>query len=92
MHQGVGLQDSGQTCYGVLGLCLESSLQEVQRCEARFVLHRYERKASVTDMFLELKWDTLEQRRLKARTVMMLRILHNLVINDSCQTNSPTLL
>ena len=30
MHQGVGLQDSGQTCYGVLCVCLESSLQETQ--------------------------------------------------------------
>ena len=52
----------------------------VQRRAACFVLDCYERKASVTDMILQLKWDTLEQRRLKARTGMMYRILHNLVV------------
>ena len=59
---------------------LKRPIEMVQRRAARFVLHRYERKASVTDMILQLKWDTLEQRRLKARTVMMYRIIHNLVM------------
>ena len=59
---------------------LKRPIEMVQHCAARFVLHRYERKASVTDMILQLKWDTLEQRRLKARTVMMYRIIHNLVM------------
>ena len=59
---------------------LKRPIEMVQRREACFVLHRYERKACVTDMILQLKWDTLEQRRLKARTVMMYRIIHNLVM------------
>ena len=33
-----------------------------------------------TDMILQLQWDIPEQRRLKARTVMMYRIFHNLVM------------
>ena len=41
---------------------LKRLIEMVQRRAARFVLHRYERKASVTDMILQLKWDTLEEK------------------------------
>ena len=35
---------------------------------------------SVSDMLEELKWETLQQRRLKARVVMAYRIVHGLVL------------
>ena len=41
---------------------------------------RYRRKDSVTDMLHQLSWETLEQRRKKARVVMMYRVIHGLVM------------
>lgn len=54
-------------------------VEMVQRRAARFVLHSYEKKESVTAMLKKLQWETLEQRRLKARVVMGYRIVHGLV-------------
>ena len=42
----------------------------VQRRAARYCLHAYTKKESVTAMLQKLNWETLEQRRLKARVVM----------------------
>ena len=58
---------------------LIKSLEMVQRRAARYVLRAYDRKDSVTDMLKTLKWETLEERRLKARAVMGYRIIHELV-------------
>ena len=46
----------------------------IQRRAARFVMARYGQRDSVTEMLEELSWDTLEQRRLKARIIMGYRI------------------
>ena len=59
---------------------LVHNLEMVQRRAARYVMHLYQRTESVTDMLKVLKWETLEQRRLKARVTMGYRIVHGLVM------------
>ena len=54
----------------------------VQRRPARYVLNRYDRFASVSDMISELKWETLEERRSKQRLVMFYKVHHGLVAVD----------
>ena len=58
---------------------LIKEIEMVQRRAARYVLHAYDWRDSVTDMLNTLKWDTFEERRLKARAVMGYRIVHGLV-------------
>jgi len=55
------------------------SLEMVQRRAARWVLHRYQRTASVTQMLSELSWLTLAERRRISRLLMLYKITHNLV-------------
>ena len=58
---------------------LIQDLEMIQRRAARYVMKRYGRTESVTDMLEELGWETLEQRRAKARVVMAYRIVNGLV-------------
>ena len=58
---------------------LIKKIERTQRRAARYVSRRYERLDSVTAMLKELKWETLEQRRLKARVVLGYRVVHSLV-------------
>ena len=51
----------------------------VQRRAARFVCNRYYNTSSVTDMLSQLQWESLEERRNKARLVMMYKVVHQLV-------------
>ena len=55
-------------------------IEMVQRRAARYCLHAYTKKESVTTMLQMLKWETLEQRRLKARVVMGYRVVNDLVM------------
>ena len=57
-------------------------LEMVQRRAARYVLHHYERTASVKEMLEQLNWETLELRRRKARLTMLYKMLYNLVEID----------
>jgi len=57
---------------------LTNSLEATQRRAARWVLQRYDRRASVSQMLTELGWLTLAQRRLHSRLVMLYRISHGL--------------
>ena len=57
-------------------------LEMVQRRAARYVLHRYERTASVKEMLEQLDWETLELRRRKARLTMLYKMHYNLVEID----------
>ena len=41
--------------------------------------HDYTRTSSVTNMLTDLKWDTMQKRRINTRTTMFFRILHNRV-------------
>ena len=59
---------------------LKYNIERVQRRAARFTARKYGYKDSVTDMLKDLSWETLEQRRLKARVVMSYRIVHGLVM------------
>ena len=64
---------------------LKHDIEMVQRRAARYVTNRYERTPGcVTDMLKTLEWETLEQRRAKARVVMGYRIVNSLVrISDN---------
>ena len=63
---------------------LIQDLEMTQRRAARYVTKQYGRHDSVTKMLEDLGWETLEQRRAKARTVMTYRIVNGLVaIPDS---------
>ena len=62
---------------------LRYNIEMIQRRAARFVMARYDQRDSVTEMLEELSWDTLEQRRLKARIIMGYRITHKLVMIPS---------
>ena len=59
--------------------CLINQLEMVQRRAARFAKGDFSRTSSVSDMMEDLKWDTLLQRRNKARVTMFYRIYNNLV-------------
>ncbi|PIK49123.1 hypothetical protein BSL78_14020 [Apostichopus japonicus] len=57
----------------------KESLQKVQRRAARFVKNDDSRFSSVTDMLKEPNWDTLENRRIKARLVTIYKETHGLI-------------
>jgi hypothetical protein len=54
-------------------------VEAVQRRAARFATGDYQHTSSVTAMLQQLQWQTLQSRRAYARTVMMYRIVYNLV-------------
>jgi hypothetical protein len=63
---------------------LKYNIERVQRRAARYVTRKYDWKYSVTDMLEDLSWETLEQRRLKARVGMGYWVINHLVqIPDS---------
>ena len=56
-----------------------NQLEKVQRQAACFVCNDYTRQSSVSEMISSLGWDTLQQRRDNARTIMLYKIHYNLV-------------
>lgn len=67
-------------------------LEMVQRNAARYVFQDFSRHSSPTAMMKELQWESLEQRRLIARLVMMYRIQYGLIdIPASYTTRSHSL-
>ena len=56
-----------------------NKVEAVQRRAARFATGDYQRTSSVTAMLQQLQWQTLQSRRAYAQTVMMYRIVYNLV-------------
>ena len=56
-----------------------NTLKMVQRRSARFVMNDWGKKSSVTEMLNQLGWQTLQQRRLHNKLVMMYRITHHLI-------------
>ena len=54
-------------------------LEMVQRRAAWFVKGDYNRASSVTAMLADLEWNTLQQRRMQSKTVMLYRVVHQLV-------------
>ena len=57
-------------------------VEMVQRRAARFACNRYHNTSSVTDMLLDLQWETLETRRQKLQLTMFFKIINNLVAID----------
>ena len=56
-----------------------NKLEMVQRRAARFVHRDYSRYSSVQPMLTNLGWETLQERRSKAKATMMYRIVNNLI-------------
>jgi hypothetical protein len=56
-----------------------SKVEAVQSRAARLATGDYQRTSSVTVMLQQLHWQTLQSRRAYAQTVMMYRIVYNLV-------------
>ena len=57
-----------------------NKLEIVQRAwAARFVKGNFDRTSSVTSMLADLRWNTLQERRMQSKSVMFYRIVHNLV-------------
>jgi hypothetical protein len=56
-----------------------NKFEAVQRRAARFATGDYQCTSSVTSMLQQLQWHTLQSRRAYAQTVMMYRIVYNLV-------------
>jgi hypothetical protein len=56
-----------------------SKVEMVQRRAARWTLNNYSRYSSVTSMFNQLGWRSLEQRRADARLCLLFKIIHGLV-------------
>ena len=56
-----------------------NKLEAVQRRAARFVCKEQRRKSSVSSMIAELKWPSLEERRTRARLILVYKAVHHLV-------------
>jgi hypothetical protein len=56
-----------------------NKLESVQRRSTRFATGNYNTTSSVTTMLNHLNWDTLQQRRLRTKAIMMYRIINGLV-------------
>ena len=59
-----------------------NTLEMVQQKAARFVFNDYSSYSSVTAMLQELKWSSLQDRRIQSRLIMFYKILNNLVEVD----------
>ena len=64
---------------------LTQQIEKVQRRAARYVTGNFNPRASVSAMLTQLEWETLEQRRLKARVTMCYKIIHSIVAIPSIQ-------
>ena len=56
-----------------------NKLEMVQRRAARFVKGDFDRTISVTSMLADLRWNTLQEKRMQSKSVIFYRIVHNLV-------------
>ena len=54
-----------------------NKIEIIQRRAARFVLHRYHHRESVSAMIRDLKWPSLEERRKSSSLVMLYKIHHH---------------
>jgi hypothetical protein len=61
----------------------KTRIEMVQRRGARYLVNRYHNASSVTSMLEELKWPTLEERRKRARLILMYKIVNGLVKIDA---------
>jgi len=59
--------------------CDKNCLEGMQRKAVRFVYNDFSSYSSVTSMFNQLKWNTLEDRRTRSRLIIFYKIIHNIV-------------
>ena len=59
--------------------CHITTLEKIQRRAARFVCNNYSRYNSVIDMLNMLNWQSLEQRRNQAKSIMFYKTINNMV-------------
>ena len=82
LHKGL-VRPILEYCSPVWDLChikkYTNNIEKVQRRAARFVFNWYHNMSSPTDMIRQLEWESLEQRRQKARLTMFYKIQHGLV-------------
>ena len=57
----------------------QCNIHQVQRQAARYVMNNFSSYTSVSEMITTLGWPTLEQRRKISRTIMLYKIINNLV-------------
>ena len=62
-----------------------NTVEAVQRRAARFITGDYRQESSVTAMLRNLQLESLQERRLRARAVMMFRVVSNLIDLSSGQ-------
>ena len=55
----------------------QENFEKVQRRATRLVTSDYKRTSSVTDMLRDLKWETLQDRREKARLISLYKEVHH---------------
>ena len=66
-------------------------IEMVQRRAARWTTGNFDRRASVTSMFQELGWRSLEKRRVDSRLTLLFKIAHGLAPTcHSDQLHLPT--
>ena len=56
-----------------------NKLEMVQRRAALFVKGDFDRTSSVTSMLADLRWNTVQERTMQSKSIMLYRIVHNLV-------------
>ena len=56
-----------------------NALERVQRRGARFVMKNYRQTSSVTSMMSQLGWEELRLRRARIKTILLFKIVNNLV-------------
>ena len=64
-------------------------IEMVQRRAARYVLHRYHNRSSVSEMLQHLNWPLLEVRRQHQRLAMLYKIHHSMVAVNKAQYLTP---
>ena len=64
-------------------------LEKVQRRAARWVVNRHRQTSSVGDMYDQLKWSPLAERRQKARLVTFFKFHHGDIIISSTRKPTP---
>ena len=67
-----------------------AKVEAVQRRAARFCFNDYRRTSSVSSLMQDLRWEQLQTRRQQNKTVMMYRIVNNLVEIPADQYLTPT--
>ena len=61
----------------------QQRLEAEQNRAARFVIGDYRRSTSISGILSELRWESLAERRAKAKAIMAYRILNGLVFSPS---------